>query len=520
MLKKLLVCAFVLLPSLSAYGDNTFTIGGQTMVIGATDQEIEIVVDNDAIRYGVGFGLTYDPSVLSVTAVDTTGTRAETPGVVFNTGTINDKLGLVSWGIVYGFGLPGGVELPPGQDEVIARLVVDVVGADAGETSIEFGCVRPNPEQGTEVCTTLTNTTGQTVDPDETVSLPITIISLGAGITGVSPGSGRPGDSIEITGLNFTEAGLTVTVCGEAVDADLAGGGGSLSVTAPECDTVGDVVVEVCNEHGCDTATFEYLSRAPVVTSVNPAMGYPGDTVTLSGEFLSQPELAVSICGQAATVRSASADSVDVEVPECGVVGSVDVQVATTRGSVALSGGFTYLSRAPVIGEVSPVEGYVGDTIVISGDFFSQPDLVVAVCGVEVAHVLQGDGDIEVVVPECAVGCVAVEVNTVRGEDKVIGGFCYLPPPVAFIRSDANSDGRISIADPVATLLYLFYSGAEPTCLDAADSDGNGDVNVTDPINTLNLLFAGRPTVARPYPACGLPASGLNQISCDSSACE
>lgn len=518
MFKKLLVCAFVLLPSLSAFGQNTFTIGGQNLVIGATDQAIDIIVNTDVTCYGVEFGLTYDPSVLSVTVVDTSDTLAAIPGVIFNTGLINNELGLLSWGIVYGSGIPGGVELPPSQNEVVASLIVNVVGAEAGETTIEFGCVRPNPEQVTEACTSFTSTGGQTIDPDETTSLPITISSLAAAITGVSPGSGRPGDSIEIAGLNFSEAGLEVKVCGAVVEAALEGE--SLTVTAPECATVGDVEVEVCNEHGCDTATFDYLSRAPVLLSVIPAAGYPGYTVSLGGEFLDQPGLMVSICGQAAQILQASAESVDVEAPECNTVGAVDIQITTARGSASLAGAFTYLSRVPVISEISPGEGYVGDTIVISGDFLSQSFLLVKVCEVFTEHTFLGNGDIEVTAPECTVGCAAVEVITIRGRDMLTEGFCYLPPPVAFIRSDANSDGRISIADPVTTLLYLFYSGNEPTCFDAADSDGNGEVSVTDPINTLNLLFTGRPNVSRPYPACGLPASGLNQISCTASSCQ
>ncbi len=71
-----------------------------------------------------------------------------------------------------------------------------------------------------------------------------------------------------------------------------------------------------------------------------------------------------------------------------------------------------------------------------------------------------------------------------------------------FLRTDANADGRVGLADVTAMLGYLFAHGPMP-CLDAADVDDDGRVNLTDPIRLLLYLFAtGRPPDA-PFPACG-----------------
>lgn len=71
-----------------------------------------------------------------------------------------------------------------------------------------------------------------------------------------------------------------------------------------------------------------------------------------------------------------------------------------------------------------------------------------------------------------------------------------------FIRSDANSDGRVSLADAVAVLAYLF-GGKELACLDAADINDDGRVNLSDPIRLLLYLFATGSQPPPPFPSCG-----------------
>ena len=60
-----------------------------------------------------------------------------------------------------------------------------------------------------------------------------------------------------------------------------------------------------------------------------------------------------------------------------------------------------------------------------------------------------------------------------------------------FKRGDANNDGVVNVADPIALLGYLFLGGAAPSCLDAADANDDGVLNIEDPIGMLNYLFLG-----------------------------
>ena len=51
-----------------------------------------------------------------------------------------------------------------------------------------------------------------------------------------------------------------------------------------------------------------------------------------------------------------------------------------------------------------------------------------------------------------------------------------------YVAGDANSDGRIDIADGIRLLGYLWRGGAAPACLAAGDFNGDGAVDTTDAI--------------------------------------
>jgi hypothetical protein len=80
---------------------------------------------------------------------------------------------------------------------------------------------------------------------------------------------------------------------------------------------------------------------------------------------------------------------------------------------------------------------------------------------------------------------------------------------VRFIRGDANADGSINIADAVFILNYLFGSGQEPSCLEAADANDDNyfaKPDISDPLYILNWLFSGGPPLSAPQ-QCGVDPS-------------
>jgi hypothetical protein len=80
-----------------------------------------------------------------------------------------------------------------------------------------------------------------------------------------------------------------------------------------------------------------------------------------------------------------------------------------------------------------------------------------------------------------------------------------------FHRGDPDGDGRISIADAVSLLLFLFLSGPSPGCLEAGDADDDGRIDTTDPVVILRWLFGSGspPGPPGPPPApCGRDPEG------------
>jgi hypothetical protein len=67
-----------------------------------------------------------------------------------------------------------------------------------------------------------------------------------------------------------------------------------------------------------------------------------------------------------------------------------------------------------------------------------------------------------------------------------------------FLRGDANGDRTINIADPVATLEFLFRGRSALPCEDGADTDDSGSLGLTDAVLTLQYLFRGGGVIRAP----------------------
>ncbi len=86
-----------------------------------------------------------------------------------------------------------------------------------------------------------------------------------------------------------------------------------------------------------------------------------------------------------------------------------------------------------------------------------------------------------------------------------------------FRRGDANTDGKVDIADAIGTLSYLFARGAAPSCLDAADANDDETLNLADAVRTLGYLFANAGDLPRPFTACGTdPLVVDDKVGCES----
>ena len=94
----------------------------------------------------------------------------------------------------------------------------------------------------------------------------------------------------------------------------------------------------------------------------------------------------------------------------------------------------------------------------------------------------------------------AVFNQSVPGEHARGWRACCVGGKAAFIRGDCNTDQWVDIADPAATMSYLFLGVFDPSCLDACDSNDDGVVDLADVASTLRFLFKLGPILPPPGP--------------------
>jgi len=96
----------------------------------------------------------------------------------------------------------------------------------------------------------------------------------------------------------------------------------------------------------------------------------------------------------------------------------------------------------------------------------------------------------------------------------------FLDERAAFLRGDANGDGRHDLGDTIYILSYLFVDEGPwktPPCESALDVNDTGEIAIDDPIYLLNYLFASGPAPKAPFPEFGSDPTP-DTLRCESTA--
>lgn len=111
--------------------------------------------------------------------------------------------------------------------------------------------------------------------------------------------------------------------------------------------------------------------QSPVIESIQPNKGYPGDTVTITGKNYSTSitDNLVEFGQTDATVIAATSTQLKVKVPTGGTTAPISIKVKTSD-FVASTFNFTYLQTV-TIANFSPATAAPGKTITITGAHFS-----------------------------------------------------------------------------------------------------------------------------------------------------
>jgi len=221
-------------------------------------------------------------------------------------------------------------------DAAAAGNTVKFNGATATVTSASTSAlVVTAPNSGSTGTVTVTTSGG-------TANGPVFTYLQAPTITAISPASAKAGTSITITGTNFDViAANNVVKFNGTVATVTSASGTSLVVTAPAGGSTG-AVTETTAGGTATGPVFTYL-QAPAITSISPASGAAGISVTITGTGFDATAAnnTVKFNGTAAAITSATATQLVVTAPVGGTSGNVTV---TTTGGTSNGIAFTYVT--------------------------------------------------------------------------------------------------------------------------------------------------------------------------------
>lgn len=291
------------------------------------------------------------------------------------------------------------------------------------------------------------------------------------------------------------------------------GGDGTISGTPTALSAAGKYKITASNLSGMSSAVISLAvvlsSDPPVINAFTPAAGYPGTVMNITGNFFTGTT-GVTIGGKPAGFYEASPTSITAYVATGATSG--DVSVTTPRGTASVA-GFT-LIPPPVITSVSPVSGWKGNTITITGTNFSNINQV-TFGGYYSSFKVISPTQIEAVLTDGSSG--DVDVSAPSGDAR-FPGFTYINAPA--ITSVSPSSGSAGATITIngrdfnnATLVKFgnvaasSYTVVSPTKITAAVAAGSSNgITVSTPAGSANyndFSFISPPVITQAYPMKG-----------------
>jgi len=191
-------------------------------------------------------------------------------------------------------------------------------------------------------------------------------------LTTIRPKTVEPGQAVTLAGENFaTEPAGNTVMFGTHKAVVSAATETSLQVVVP--DGLGDtatVPVSVQTADGRTSAVPVTLMQDPRVTALEPDVALPGQPVVIRGDNL-EGQVTVTIGDAPAEVTETSEGLVRVVVPDLGLREGRATNVVVKAGAVAAKPVELIIGRLPLLLELAPTKGPVGERVVIKGRGFA-----------------------------------------------------------------------------------------------------------------------------------------------------
>ena len=192
-------------------------------------------------------------------------------------------------------------------------------------------------------------------------------------LSSVTPPKAEVGSTITINGSGFEGSASDNTVrFGDAVAKVTNASATSIAVTVPEVavPAAKGIAITVEGKGGRSNALFVKIARLPRVTKVEPDVALPGTEVTLHGQHFDGGPVTVRVGGEKVEVKNASANSLQIRVPEMAWTDGQSVSVTVELGPDTARATPLLMGRLPLVAEVAPAYGAIGQRVTIRGRGF------------------------------------------------------------------------------------------------------------------------------------------------------
>ncbi len=315
-------------------------------------------------------------------------------------------------------------------------------------------------------------------------------------ITDFSPKTGNSGQTVILTGTNFT--GTTAvkfngTSADFTIDSDTA-----ITTTVPSGATTGKITVT--SPGGTATSATDY-TVVPFISSLEPNSGIVGDDVVISGLSFNGVT-AVKFNGTPAFFRLDSETSIATIVPTGATTGHITL---TYAGGTTSSDSVFTVYHPITITSFTPTIGDAGSTVNITGAHFTGTSSV-SFNGRPAFYVVNSDVSITTVVPSGAT-TGQISVTNPAGTTLSAGNFTVFVPTSleVTITRGVGYTGALSGME----LVYSLTGPQTYTGDLALDNDGKSTIGGLQP-GTYNLQISGSHWLTRRI--SGINVNGTNGV--------
>jgi hypothetical protein len=200
-------------------------------------------------------------------------------------------------------------------------------------------------------------------------------------VTGIFPTHAAWNDTIIIAGKNFdTESRSNIITCkiGGTSSKVISIKPDTLKVVTPDNITKisNPVTIQVNAKDFSSPVNLTLISPPLFITKISPKEGTWGTVITLKGRFfIPISRNVITFGGTSARMLSGNTDSIKVEVPIIASNKKYSIINTVTPYTFVSPDTFQLFDFVPVIESITPSEGVVGESVVITGKYFLNPSV-------------------------------------------------------------------------------------------------------------------------------------------------